>query len=54
MVDSLVLPNEHEENRLFVKYNMTNAQVKRDVAVIRQWMLTCSNLPKFPESKNGR
>lgn len=54
MADYLDLPNELEVNRLFVDYNMTSTQIKKDIAIIRKWMLTRSNLPEFPESKNGK
>lgn len=53
MAEYFILPNELEENKLFEQYNMTTAQVKNDVSVIRRWMLTQPNLPEFPESKNG-
>lgn len=53
MSEYLVIPNEVEEDRLFKHYNMTKEQVKKDVAIVRKWMLTQPNLPVFPESKNG-
>lgn len=53
MNNCIVLSNEFDENSLFKEYNMTNTQVKKDVAIIRKWMLTQQNLPELPESKNG-
>jgi len=53
MQEYLVIPNVQEENRLFNDYDMTKEQVKRDVAIVRKWMLTQPHLPEFPESKNG-
>lgn len=54
MPEFLVIPNEFEEQRLLKNYDMTKEQIKKDVAVVRDWMSSQSNLPKFPESKNGK
>lgn len=53
MPEYLVVPNEQQIERLFKEYGMTNEQVKRDVAIVRKWMLSQPHLPEFPESKNG-
>jgi len=48
-----VIPNEYEVSRLMKEYGLSKQQVKKDVATVRNWMLTQPHLPKFPESKNG-
>lgn len=53
MSEYLVIPNEDEEERLFKQYNMTKERVKKDVAIVKKWMLTQPHLPEFPESKNS-
>lgn len=54
MSEFLVIPNEFEEQRLFESYALTKDQIKKDVAVVRDWMSLQPHLPKFPESKNGK
>lgn len=48
-----VIPNEEEVKRLKKEYGLTKDQITKDVATVRNWMLTQPHLPKFPESKNG-
>lgn len=53
MPEYYVIPNESEVNRLTKEYGLIKEQVNKDVATVRNWMVTQPNLPKFPESKNG-
>lgn len=53
MSEFLGIPNENEVKRLYQEYGMMEDQVKRDVALVRKWMLTQPHLPVFPESKNS-
>lgn len=53
MPEYLVIPNEQEADKLLKEYDMTNENIKSDVAIVRKWMLTQPHLPVLPESKNG-
>jgi len=53
MPEYYVIPNEDGVKKIMKEYGLSKDQIDKDVATVRDWMLTQPHLPKFPESKNG-
>ncbi|KAK7602837.1 hypothetical protein V9T40_006811 [Parthenolecanium corni] len=48
LTKNTVLTDEDAVRRLFAEYKMTKEGVRRDVAIVRQWMLKQPHLPRVP------
>lgn len=53
LTKNTVLTDEDAVRRLFAEYKMTKEGVRRDVAIIRQWMLKQPHLPRVPPKFDG-